>query len=354
MRMSETAKVLITGSAGFIGSHLAETCARENHQVWGIDNLSRRGTTFNLNYLRRKFPDSFSFQRIDLVDLEKLEAFFTKNGPFDWIAHEAGQVAVTTSLTNPLHDFNSNALATINLLEAIRKYSPKAKIAFASTNKVYGKLADLEVIELEKKYAFEASFQCVPETQPLDFQSPYGCSKGSADQYVCDYARSFGLKTTVFRQSCIYGTRQFGLEDQGWVAWFLIAAALGKPTTIYGNGKQTRDLLWIDDLCDLYMKFWQSDTFPWGTPINAGGGLSKCISLIELIDIMGELNIKFKAPDFGDWRKGDQKIFCSDNSRALKLLNWKPTTPTSIGIEKLWKWILANKEAINKLLESQN
>jgi CDP-paratose 2-epimerase len=286
--------------------------------------------------------------------MEKIKNFFLLYGPFDWIAHEAGQVAVTTSLTDPLHDFTSNALATFNLLETVREYSPKAKIAFASTNKVYGKLADLEVRELEKKYAFETSFQGVTETQPLDFQSPYGCSKGSADQYVCDYARSFGLKTAVFRQSCIYGTRQFGLEDQGWVAWFLIAAALGKPTTIYGNGKQTRDLLWIDDLCELYMKFWNYDDFPWGTPINAGGGLSNCISLIELVEIMKELKISFEEPALGNWRKGDQKIFCSDNSLAYNLLDWKPTTATSLGIVKLWDWILANKADIQKLLEFKN
>ena len=181
-----------------------------------------------------------------------------------------------------------------------------------------------------------------------------GCSKGSADQYVSDYARSFGLKTTVFRQSCIYGTRQFGLEDQGWVAWFLIAAALGKPTTIYGNGKQTRDLLWIDDLCELYIKFWNSDDFPWGTPINAGGGLSNCISLIELVEMMKKLNINFEEPALGKWRKGDQKIFCSDNSLAYNLLDWVPYTTTSFGIEKLWDWILANKTEIQNLLEFKN
>ena len=237
-------------------------------------------------------------------------------------------------------------------MEAVRKYSPESKIAFASTNKVYGKLAYLEVRELQKKYAFEKGYQGVTETCPLDFQSPYGCSKGSADQYVCDYARSFGLKTVVFRQSCIYGTRQFGFEDQGWVAWFLIAAALGKPTTIYGNGKQTRDILWIDDLCDLYLKFWTSDAFPWGTSINAGGGLSNCISLIELVEIMRKLKINFEEPALGRWRKGDQKIFCSDNSLANELLEWQPSTSTSVGIDKLWEWILANKSEIQILLES--
>lgn len=347
-------RVLVTGAAGFIGSHLVDTCAIQNHEVWGIDNLSRRGAQYNLNYLNEKHEGNFKFHKLDLANLNKLEVFFQNNGPFDWIAHEAGQVAVTTSLINPFDDFNSNTIASINLLESVRKYSSNAKIAFASTNKVYGKLADLEVRELQKRYAFEKDPQGVTESQSLDFQSPYGCSKGSADQYFCDYARSFGLKTTVFRQSCIYGNRQFGLEDQGWVAWFLIAAALGKPTTIYGNGKQTRDLLWIDDLCDLYMKFWNSDNFPWGTAVNAGGGLANCISLVELIEAMLKLKIKFNKPVYAEWRKGDQKIFCSDNSRAKQLLGWEPSTPSSIGIENLWEWVLSNKEEINKLLESKN
>ena len=347
-------RVLITGSAGFIGSHLAECCANENHEVWGIDNLSRKGTKFNLDHLKTNFAHNFYFQKLDLVDLKALETFFLQHGPFDWIAHEAGQVAVTTSLKNPFEDFDSNAKATLNLLESVRKYSPDAKVAFASTNKVYGTLKNLKVMEMENKYSFVPGFQGVNEDTSLDFHSPYGCSKGSADQYVCDYARSFGLKTTAFRQSCIYGNRQFGLEDQGWVAWFLIAASLGKPITIYGDGKQVRDLLWIDDLCELYLSFWKSDTFPWGTPVNAGGGLKNCLSLLELVGLMENMKIDFNKPSYSDWRRGDQKIFCSDNSLALELLNWSPKIKPSDGVEKLWRWIEQNISTIEKLLESKN
>ena len=341
--------VLITGAAGFIGSHLVEHCIKMGHRVYGVDNLSRKGTSYNLNYLTSNYSSSFSDHLIDLTNKKHLDTFFRNLGPFDWIAHEAGQVAVTTSLEDPIGDFNTNAMATLNLLEAIRHFSPNARLAFASTNKVYGKLSGLAVLEHDDHYTFEKSFPGVSEEQPLDFQSPYGCSKGCADQYVSDYARSFNLTTAVIRQSCIYGTRQFGLEDQGWVAWFLIATALGKPITIYGNGKQVRDLLWIDDLCELYLKFWKSENFPAGTAINAGGGTENCLSIQQLFELLKNHDIRPEKLGFSDWRQGDQKIFSSDNSLAKKLLDWYPKTTPQQGILKLWEWIKENRSQIEKL-----
>jgi CDP-paratose 2-epimerase len=353
--MSENKKkVLITGAAGFIGSHLVEHCTKKGHQVHGIDNLSRKGTSNNIDYLKSNYSTSFRHHLIDLNNKEVLDNFFEKFGPFDWIAHEAGQVAVTTSLVDPLGDFNSNARATLYLLEAIKSFSPLARFAFASTNKVYGKLSNHEVLEHEDHYSFDKSFPGISELQPLDFQSPYGCSKGCADQYVSEYARSFGLKTAVFRQSCIYGTRQYGLEDQGWVAWFLIATALEKPITIYGNGKQVRDLLWIDDLCDLYLRFWQSESFDWGTAINVGGGLENCLSIQQLFKFLNKNKIKPNNMSLGEWRQGDQKIFCSDNSLANQMLDWHPQTSTQEGVLKLWRWIQENKNQIEQLLINSN
>lgn len=346
-------KVLITGCAGFIGSQLVERCIYEGHEVHGIDNLSRKGTTYNLAHLKSiGASSSFNFEQFDLSDSKKLNLFFKKFGPFDWIGHEAGQVAVTTSLDSPLHDFQSNAHVTLILLEAVRNHSSDSKMIFASTNKVYGSLPNVEVLEQEKRYSFKDDFPGINESQPLDFHSPYGCSKGSADQYVCDYARSFGLKTAVLRQSCIYGTRQFGLEDQGWVAWFLIASALDRPITVYGNGKQVRDLLWIDDLCNLYLKIWEKNDFAWGTPLNVGGGMQNTLSLLELFDLMDQLKISVGKQTFAKWRKGDQKIFCSDNTRALSQLGWSPSVGTREGIERLWSWIQQNLNEIELLLNS--
>ena len=351
--MPNSKKILITGSAGFIGSHLAETCIRLGYQVYGIDNLSRKGTSLNLDYLKG-LNSSFQFFNLDLLSTDALNHFLMKNGPFDWIAHEAGQVAVTTSLDNPLADFHANAHATLLLLEAIRLHSPQSKLIYASTNKVYGNLGDKVVTEDPKRYSFALDQNGISEDQPLDFHSPYGCSKGAADQYVCDYSRSFNLKTSVFRQSCIYGTRQFGLEDQGWVAWFLIASALGKPITIFGNGKQVRDLLWIEDLCELYLKVWESDNFPWGQALNVGGGMNNTLSLLELFELLNDMGIPMSKRSFGPWRKGDQKIFCSNNSLAQKLLGWSPKTSTREGIIKLWDWIQDNQSSIQDVLASED
>ena len=349
--MPKNKKVLITGCAGFIGSHLSEACLREGHQVYGLDNLSRKGTELNLHYLESLQSSSFHFQKLDLLKEDELYQFFIDKGPFEWIAHEAGQVAVTTSLEDPLSDFKSNAQGTLPLLEAIRNHSPKSRLIYASTNKVYGELRNLEVVEEENRYSFSGSSRGVGEDMPLDFHSPYGCSKGTADQYVCDYARSFGIEATAFRQSCIYGTRQFGLEDQGWVAWFLIATALRKNITVFGNGKQVRDLLWIEDLCSIYLKCWQCEEFPKGQAFNVGGGKENTLSLLELFGLLEKMNIPEVERTFGSWRKGDQKIFYSDNSKAKDMLAWKPAISPEEGIRKLWNWINNNLSSIEKALK---
>ena len=344
-------KVLVTGCAGFIGSHLTELCLSLGHVVSGIDNLSRKGTELNLNWISGLSEGSFRFTKIDLTENKRLNQWFQENGPFDWIAHEAGQVAVTTSLVDPHADFEANARATLNLLECIRLHCPQAKLIFASTNKVYGNLASLSIIETETRYTLPDHPDGIPERQPLEFNSPYGCSKGAADQYVCDYARSFGLRTVVLRQSCIYGTRQFGLEDQGWVAWFLIATAMKCPITLFGDGKQVRDLLWIDDLCDLYLKIWEMQDFTWGTPLNVGGGKNNTLSLVELFSLMKDMGLPDPTCSSSTWRKGDQRIFIANNAKTESITGWKPKTSLKIGLQRLWNWINENKALISAVLD---
>ena len=348
--MPNSQKILVTGCTGFIGSHLCEKLLARNECVWGIDNLSRKGASLNLAHLRKKRSDLFQFTELDITNRENLDSYFKENGPFDLIAHEAGQVAVTTSLLDPVSDFATNAAGTLHLLECIRLQSSQAKLIFASTNKVYGNLESLSIEEADTRYILSDLPDGVSETHPLEFHSPYGCSKGAADQYVCDYARSFGLRTTVLRQSCIYGTRQFGLEDQGWVAWFLIATAMRRPITLFGDGKQVRDLLWIDDLCDLYLKIWEMQDFPWGTPLNVGGGKNNTLSLVELFSLMKDMGLPAPTCSSSTWRKGDQRIFIANNTKTESITGWKPKTSLKIGLQRLWNWINENKALISAVL----
>ncbi|HEV8308715.1 MAG TPA: SDR family NAD(P)-dependent oxidoreductase, partial [Methylomirabilota bacterium] len=241
--MSRT--VLITGGAGFIGSNAARAFLESGDRVRVFDNLARKGAEVNLRWLRTAGP--FELVRDDLRNFEAVAGALEK-GPVDLVLHLAGQVAVTTSVADPREDFEINALGSFNLLEAVRRSGQNPVVIYASTNKVYGGLPRVGIVERDGRYGFRDLPEGIPETWPLDFHSPYGCSKGAADQYFLDYARIYGLRTVVFRQSCIYGYRQFGVEDQGWVAWFAIAAALGRPITVYGDGKQVRDVLFIDDL----------------------------------------------------------------------------------------------------------
>lgn len=331
-------KVLIIGGAGFIGVNLAESFVKKGHTVTIYDNLSRKGSKKNLAWLEKMYP-SVKIVKGDLLHQGKL-ANLTKRQ--DVIFHLAAQVAVTTSVQNPRKDFEINALGTFNVLEAVRLHSPRAVLFYSSTNKVYGKLEKVDVIEKKSRYVFKDT-QGISEEYPLDFHSPYGCSKGAADQYVRDYARIYGLRTVVFRQSCIYGPHQFGVEDQGWLAWLIIACLSKKPITIYGNGKQVRDILYIDDLIHAYELALKNINRTSGKIYNIGGGPQNTISVWhELRPILESLLKRPIKVSFSDWRPGDQPIFVSDISKAKKDFQWEPKTNIYEGITKLHQWFQNN------------
>lgn len=346
-------KILITGCAGFIGFHLAKYFLENGDAVTGVDNLSRRGCEINLEALQRYGQRSLRFYREDIRNFSGIEQIFKSNGPFDLVIHEAGQVAVTTSITNPREDFEINALGTFNLLEATRQYSPEAFFEFASTNKVYGKMGGVKVIERHGRYEYEELVTGVNEDFCLDFHSPYGCSKGAADQYVRDYSRIYGLKTVVLRQSCIYGTRQFGIEDQGWVAWFTIASMLNKGLSIYGDGKQSRDLLWIDDLVSAYVGLFENAEKVAGKIFNVGGGPDNVMSLLDLVGMLKDAGVMEQSPAYSDWRHGDQKTFVCDISAISSAIDWRPTVSTEQGVSKLIDWTSENKDLLDAILRDR-
>lgn len=339
-------KVLITGCAGFIGSHLSSFFLKKGAIVIGVDNLSRKGSKLNLNLLLGN--KNFYFNKADIRSFPKLVSIFKKYKRFNLIIHEASQVAVTTSVLNPREDFEVNALGTFNILEATRLFSANSFFQFASTNKVYGNIDSMKIIDKGTRYEYRENFKGFNENTNLDFHSPYGCSKGAADQYVRDYSRIYGLKTVVLRQSCIYGTRQYGVEDQGWLAWFIIAALLGKPITIYGNGKQVRDILWIDDLIDAYFRLYKNKDKVSGEIFNVGGGLKNSLSLLELIEILKKERILKNKPTISKWRPGDQKIFIANTQKIKKAIGWKATIRPAQGIRKLIRWFLDNRSLLEK------
>jgi CDP-paratose 2-epimerase len=343
-------KILITGCAGFIGSHLAKYFIQSGDQVIGIDNLSRKGTDINVRNLKDISTKNFIFYKEDIRNFKNIVEIFKKDGLFDLIIHEAAQVAVTTSIINPREDFEINALGTLNMLEATRIYSPDSFFEFSSTNKVYGQMYNLQTVETNNRYEYKDLISGIKEDYNLDFYSPYGCSKGAADQYVRDYNRIYGLRTVVLRQSCIYGTNQFGVEDQGWVAWFVIASVLNKQISIYGDGKQCRDLLWVDDLVRAYVDLYDNATKVSGKIFNVGGGVDNIMSIIELVNILKNYGIMKHEPRFLDWRLGDQKIFACDISSIFNEIKWKPTVSPKDGVAKLIDWASANKEILKKVL----
>jgi CDP-paratose 2-epimerase len=314
-------RVLITGGAGFLGVNAAIRLIDDGWHVTVLDNLSRPGTERNLKWLITRHPTRTTFIKEDVRNSGAL-VDHVKNQ--DAILHLAGQVAVTTSLVDPVTDFDVNARGTLNLLEAARLNNPQAPFVFASTNKVYGKLDRNNV--------------ACKESQPIDFHSPYGCSKGAADQYVRDYARCFHMNTVVLRQSCIYGAHQYGTEDQGWVAHFVHSIINNRAMTIYGDGTQVRDLLDARDLCAFYSNVIQNIDKTRGEIYNVGGGPQNQRNLLEVIEQIGKLTGRKPKYTFADWREGDQTYYVSDITKAKKALDWQPKVNFDRGLNDLIAW----------------
>lgn len=335
---------LITGGAGFIGTNLAGRLLSEGKKVMIYDNLFRDGVEQNLNWLQQEYGDNLIIQIADINEIGILEESVKHASE---VYHFSSQVAVTTSLTNPLLDFQVNLKGTFNLLEAIRNSPHQPPLLFTSTNKVYGNLNDVEMKENGSRY--EPSVKSIQkngigEDRALDFHSPYGCSKGAADQYILDYSRSYGLKTAVFRMSCIYGPHQFGTEDQGWVAHFLISALEENPVVIYGNGKQVRDILFVEDLVDAFVLAGKNINKLSGEVFNIGGGPQNTVSLLEILDVIKEKAGKEMDISFEDWRTGDQFYYVSNNSKFEKATGWSPKYTVDAGINALLEWLCETRD----------
>ena len=344
-------KILITGGAGFVGSHVAEYYAKKGDEIIVFDNLSRAellgyeksNAMYNWNCLKK-------YGNIELVkgDIREVEKIKDAAKDADVIIHTAAQTAVTTSLIDPRTDFEVNALGTFNVLEAARLSKNNPYVIFCSTNKVYGdNVNKIPVREKEKRYEFadERYKRGIPEDFPTDLceHTPYGCSKFAADIYIQDYARRNEIDAAVFRMSCIYGTRQFGVEDQGWVAWFTIATLTEKPITIYGDGKQVRDVLYVADLVKAFdASVEKRDKILQGV-YNIGGGAGNTLSLLELLDILEDLTGKRSKITFDEWRPSDQKVYVSDITKAKKELGWTPEVSPREGVGKLVEWVEENK-----------
>jgi CDP-paratose 2-epimerase len=344
-------RFLITGGAGFIGSNAGQKLTELGHEVVAFDSFVRPASRFNRAWLESVAP-RIRFIEADVRDSDALRSALAE--PYDVVLHLAGQVAVTTSILDPVTDHDINALGSFKLLEELRRRHAGAPdkaplLIYASTNKVYGHLTMGETVR-DGRWDFKSLPQGVSEEEPLSFESPYGCSKGAADQYVVDYHRSFGLPTVAMRQSCIYGPRQFGEEDQGWVAWFALASVFGLPITFYGDGLQVRDLLWVEDLVALYIAAAENRSVVAGRAYNVGGGPAFRLSLKELMELL-EGKLKKSIPIARkETRLGDQPVFYCNVDRAARELNWKPRVSPSEGVDRLLAWIQSSREEIARFL----
>lgn len=338
-------KILVTGGCGFLGSNLASEALRRGHEVQIYDDLSRRGSDVNLAWL--KGLGAFRMHQADVADAQKMEDAVRDFRP-DVVFHTAGQVAMTTSLSNPRRDYQTNAMGAFNVLEALRLHSPDSIIVFSSTNKVYGDLEDYRYSETETRYVCDDFPNGFPETVPLDFRTPYGCSKGAADQYIRDYYLSFGLRSVVFRHSSIFGGRQFASYDQGWIGWFVQQAIESEanpgrePFEISGNGKQVRDVLFASDLIDCYFSAVENIERTKGQVFNIGGGMSNSLSLLELFDLLrGEMGVELRYTALAP-RSSDQKVFVADVAKAQRVFDWAPRVDKHSGIRHMIEWVRAS------------
>ncbi len=342
---------LITGGAGFIGSNMARRLLSEDRPIILLDNLSRPGVERNLRFLRETYGDLVEVRIGDLRNRQLVEDLVGRCG---LLFHFAAQVAVTTSLVDPIADFEANLQGTLNVLEAARRLDAPPPLLFTSTNKVYGDLADVELVPLQDRHVpndADIAMYGIDERRPLSFHSPYGCSKGAADQYVLDYARMFGMPNVVFRMSCIYGWRQFGTEDQGWVAHFAHEMLRTGRLNIYGDGRQVRDLLYVDDLIDAMLMAVARIDLVAGRPFNVGGGPANAVSLLEVIDELSALAGVEPELHFEPTRKGDQPYYVSDTRRLTEAIGWTPRIPADRGIPLLYDWIVENAQT--RVLQSK-
>jgi CDP-paratose 2-epimerase len=337
-------RVLITGGAGFIGTNLADRLLRDGEQVLVLDNLSRPGVERNLRWLQAQHGGHVAVEAGDVRDLDTVRRAVRDATS---VFHFAAQVAVTTSLVDPISDFEVNARGTLNVLEAVRGRPTPPPVLFTSTNKVYGALEDLEMVAAGSRYAPPAALaRGVSEARPVAFHSPYGCSKGAADQYVLDWAHTYGVPAAVFRMSCIYGPHQHGNEDQGWVAHLVKAALQGEPITIYGDGKQVRDLLYVEDLVDAFLLSRARIRELAGEAFNVGGGAAHTLSLLELVDLIATLEGKRPRVELSAWRAADQRWYVSDTRKLQAATGWSPTVDVADGVRRLHSWLRSAERAM--------
>jgi CDP-paratose 2-epimerase len=344
--------VLVVGGAGFVGSNLADRLLSSGTRVRVLDDLSRPGVERNLAWLAERHGALLDFQRGDVRDPAACARAVRGASA---VFHLAAQVAVTTSLVAPVEDFEVNARGTLNVLEAVRAVDPPPFLLFTSTNKVYGGLDDVALVDVGRRYVpvAPALRRGIGESRPLAFHSPYGCSKGAADQYVLDWARTYRIPATVFRMSCIYGPRQLGTEDQGWVAHFLIQALAGRPITLYGDGKQVRDVLFVEDLLEAFLAARERPREVAGRAFNIGGGPANTVSLLEVLDLIAGATGARPEVTFDDWRLADQRWYVSDPTAFGALAGWSPRVGVAEGLARLHAWLAGTRTAAAQRAEAR-